>query len=195
MPFVFADESDTVNVVARDVFVLACVRVGYGAYEQLESGFLRCKRACGIPERAEVKWGRDRTWRMQLLAVLAEHPVEALYYVVDKRQYPKAERRRRKALEAAIYTLGASGPPDPIVIFDARQGRQDRVEAGVLAALRQRGGFRVPPFAHLPSHLVVGLQIADLVAGALRAFEADGDDQAYAVIEPIVRHRGDLSRT
>lgn len=51
-----------------------------------------------------------------------------------------------------------------------------------LSTAAPAGGF-------LPSELVVGLQLVDLVVGALRAFEADGDESGYALIRKQVRNR------
>ena len=51
MSLVFCDESDTVHVVGRNVFVYACLEVSYSTYEALENSFVALKRAKRIPPR------------------------------------------------------------------------------------------------------------------------------------------------
>lgn len=74
----------------------------------------------------------------------------------------------------------------PLVLLDERHARQNREEAIVLRALGTKWRSPIPPYAYLPSDRVVGLQLADIVAGALRAFEARGDT-SWEAIKKITR--------
>jgi hypothetical protein len=60
----------------------------------------------------------------------------------------------------------------------------------VLPALGAKWRSAIPPSAYLPSDRVVSLQLADLVVGALRAFEARGDT-AWEVLKGVTG-RGEI---
>lgn len=137
-----------------------------------------------------MKWAADRTFRTPFLRLIAEYPVGLFYYVVaDKAGFSRAERYRRKVLQAAFRSLCGAGEPVPFLVLDARSRKQDREEAQVLEYLRKAEGLPVPAYAFLPSDRVIGLQLADLVAGALRTYEAEGEQEAYSVIQKLVRSR------
>jgi hypothetical protein len=193
MPLIFCDESDTARVIQRDVFVYACVRMSYSAYDAAEKSFWELKRERKIAAAHEIKWTRDRTFRASFLEILREYQAEIVYYVVaDKRRFPRPKRYRRKVLEAAFRSLCVERPPCPLLLMDSRTNRQDREEAAILEYLARAQHLSVPAYAFLPSERVVGLQLADLVAGAVRAHEAGEGESGYVVIRDLVRNRVEM---
>ena len=123
------------------------------------------------------------------MRLLAEYPVHVRYFVTQKAKQSgsHADRQRFKVLEAAFSSLFPLALEDmPLVLLDERHDRQNRREAVVLRSLGAKWRSVVPPYAYLPSDLVVGLQLADVVAGALRAFESRGD-LAWEAIRAITR--------
>ena len=193
MPLIFCDESDTARVIQRDVFVYACVRLSYAAYDVAEKSFWELKRKLRIPAAHEIKWTRDRTFRASFLGLLRECRAEIVYYVVsDKRRFPRPGRYRRKVLEAAFRSFCVERPPCPLLLMDSRTDRQDREEAAILEYLARAQQLSVPAYAFLPSERVVGLQLADLVAGAVRAHEAGDGESGYVVIRELVRNRVEI---
>ena len=195
MPLIFCDESDTVKVVHRDVFVYACLRLRYATYDVLESRFIELKRAKGMTHRHELKWATDRTFRSDFLCLLADHRAEIFYYVVtDKRNFSRTERYHRKAVEAAFRSVCSDQHPFSLLLLDTRGSRQDREEATVLMYLEKAQGRTVPAYAFLPSERVVGLQLADLVAGAVRTYKADGEERYYTIIRHLVREQIEVTR-
>jgi hypothetical protein len=173
---IFGDESDTSRAGERDVFVYAFLGMRHATYEVLQESFWQRKRALKVA--GEVKWGRIGPQRAPFLALLAEHVVEIEYFVSDKSKQPgtRPDRYRFKTIEAAFSRLfPLSIEAMPLVLLDERHEHQNREEALVLRALSRKWGAPIPPYAYLPSDRVVGLQLADLVVGALRAFESRAD--------------------
>jgi len=194
MPFVFCDESDTVKLMQRNIFVYACLRLNYSVYENLESDFLALKDKHGKSQRHEVKWKEDRALRQPCLETIAKHPAEIFYYVVtNKREFSGAERYRRKALEAAFRSICGWHQSAPLVVLDERSGKQDRYEAMILQYMQKADRLPVPAYVFLPSHLMVGLQLVDMVAGALRTYEADGEERYYTTIKKLVKNRVEVT--
>jgi hypothetical protein len=189
---IFGDESesDPAKVVFHKAWVYGFLRLEYAVYEALERDFVLLKQRLGISPHLEIKWGSQKARRRDFLALLSRPRIEVFYYVVLDETRSHGERRRREALLAAFrslaVTLGQSAPP--LVILDRREHRQDSHEGFLIERLRKEG-LKMPPYAFMPSDLVVGLQLVDLVVGALRTFEADGNESAYAVIQKQVRDR------
>lgn len=187
---IFGDESDTVRAGERDVFVYAFVRLSYRAYEDVQAEFGGLKRALRVA--GEVKWTKTAPHRAAFLGLLARHApeVEVRYWVADKRRFKsaKADRYRFKTLEAAFSSLFPflPGAPLPLVLLDERHANQDREEAGLLRALGVKWRTPLPPCAYLSSQGVIGLQLADLVAGAVRARESRAD-ATWEIIKECTR--------
>ena len=136
-----------------------------------------------------MKWSRIGGQRLPFLRLLSEHPVQVHYFVAHKTKQPAshADRQRFKVLEAALSSLFPLALEDmPLVLLDERHDRQNRREAVVLRSLGAKWRSVVPPYAYLPSDRVVGLQLVDVVAGALRAFESRGDT-AWEAIRVVTR--------
>jgi hypothetical protein len=184
---IFGDESDTSGPAERDVFVYGLLGVSFSTYDDLQAGFWALKRRRRIA--AEVKWTKSAPHRAAFLELVARHPVEVRYFVADKRRFRpgRPDRYRFKTIEAAFSSLF---PPSletmPLVLLDERHERQNREEALVLRALGTKWRAPIPPYAYLPSDRVVGLQLADLVVGALRAFESRGD-ATWEVLKAFTR--------
>jgi hypothetical protein len=190
MPLVFCDESDTVRVLRQDVFVYICLRLDYHIYKNLETDFLALKSNNRMSQRNEVKWTKDQLLRQPCLDLLSKHQVEIFYYVViNKRECSRAERYRRKTLQTAFRSLCGWSGPIPLIVLDTRSVKQDHDEANILKFLMKFEGLSVPAYAFLPSNLVVGLQLADMVAGAVRAYEGDGEEKYYSIIRRLVKER------
>lgn len=192
MSLIFGDESESnpARVIRHRAWIYGFLRLGYTSYEALERDFFLLKGKLGIPPHVEIKWGSQKAHRREFLAMLAQQPAEIFYYAVLDDARAHQERRRREALLAAFRSLSVTPgrSSTPIVILDRREQRQDWHEGRLIEFLRKEG-LKMPPYAFLPSELVVGLQLVDLVVGALRAFEADGDESGYALIRKQVRNR------
>jgi hypothetical protein len=184
---IFGDESDTSRPGERDVFVYAFLGMRHSTYEVLQESFWQRKRALRVA--GEVKWGRIGPQRAPFLALLAEHPVEVAYFVADKSKRPRSrpDRYRFKTIETAFSSLfPLSIESMPLVLLDERHEHQNREEALVLRALSRKWQASIPPYAYLPSDRVVGLQLVDLVVGALRAFESR-EDTTWEILKGFTR--------
>lgn len=126
--------------------------------------------------------------------MVAEHRAEILYFVVEKVARSRADRFRRKTLEAAFRTLHSGSDAIPFLVLDQRDDKQNRQELQVMKALvKSKRLNALPAFAYSPSHCVAGLQLADFVAGALRVYEAEGNEEYYRLIQGCIRHRGEIN--
>lgn len=187
----FCDESDTVRVLRKNVWVYVAVRVGYSIYENLERRFLAKKKE--VSPHLEVKWSHHKPHRCTFLRMVADCSAEIMYYVVVKGGNHDAERYRRKTLEVAFRTLHSGAEPVPFLVLDGRDDKQNRQEIDVMKALvRSKRLPGLPAFAYSPSHCVAGLQLADLVAGALRVYEAEGREEYYRLVRNCIRHREEI---
>lgn len=176
MGLIFGDESDTVRRDERDVFVYAFLSMSFATYEDVQACFWDLRREKRI--RGEVKWSWIPAYRASFLEMLAAHPVKVRYFVVDKTKLrvTRQDRYRYKALETAFSGLFPMAfETMPLVLLDERQAKQNHEEAKVLMALGTKWRSRIPAYAYLPSDRVPGLQLVDLVAGAMRSRESRGD--------------------
>jgi hypothetical protein len=184
---IFGDESDTASPSERDVFVYGFLGLSFSTYERLQEEFWKLKHEQRVA--AEIKWTKSAPHRARFLDLIARHPCEIQYFVTDKIHFKPGwpDRYRYKIIELAFSSLfPLSLECMPLVLLDERHERQNREEALVLRALGKKWRSPIPPYAYLPSDRVVGLQLVDIVVGALRAFESRGDT-TWEVLRGFVR--------
>ncbi len=157
-------------------------------YSALHRVLCDLRKARGLPGNYEFHYTHaSRNTRRAFFAAVEKVSFEAIVLVVPKREVPSALARRDQytLYEQFVGELAAWVPvarfKGAVVYMDARSTRNEIVRAvrrGISAARRARGVRRGPRKVRgKPAHAEDGLQLADMIAGAV--VEREEGEQDY----------------
>lgn len=191
MRYVYLDESGNTAPfqASRSFLAVAVVSVGHKASRALETHMKRLKKRAKVRAGGELKAvSATRTQRARLLRDIAREDIAIIAVVVDKRAVrqkpddPEDWYREAMSLAALHCALRWS---DLRLLLDKRYTKQalrDRLDQ----AVRERLGdlaCNVLSITQRDSTTVLGLQVADYVAWAIRRKHAQGEEAYYDLVK------------
>jgi len=155
-------------------------------YGGLHRGLLSLREQLGLPQGFEFHFARtSNTVRAAFFAVLLHLPWDGAVLLVDKQELPAEFERLREPLFYSHFVghLLVSAPLSILqvkrLLVDESHKQTEIIRAmrtAMSPVLRARGIKRTPKVRGEPAHQWDGLQVADMLAGAVARRETGGEN-------------------